>query len=184
MEKIPTFETERLILREVRYEDIPSYEKYFIDYEVISHLSAAVPWPYPQNGVRQFLDEMIYPHQGVDQWLWGIFEKKNPQELIGTVHLWRQGRPEHRGFWLGKPFWGKGYMTEAVGPVMDYAFNELGFEKLVFANARGNQKSRRVKEKTGARLIGVKPTKFVSPEYTESEVWELTKSEWLARQSS
>ena len=110
--------------------------------------------------------------------MWGVFEISSPNELIGCVDLWRDGHPENRGFWLGKNFWGKGYMTEAVKPVTSYAFNELGFEKLVFANAVGNLKSRRVKEKTGCRLIDIKPAKFVNPKYTEHEIWELTKLEW------
>ncbi len=177
---LPEFETERLILREVVPTDISSYEKYFVDYEVIGHLSSAVPWPYPKNGVGEFLEKFVFPTQGKTQWLWGIFEKSNPAELIGVVHLWREGRPENRGFWLGKPFWGKGYMTEAVNPVMNYAFNDLSFEKLVFANAVGNSKSRRVKEKTGAKLVDIKPAKFVNPSYTEHEIWELTKKEWQA----
>lgn len=179
--KLPIFKTARLLLKEVTSADIPSYEKYFVDYEVINQLSAAVPWPYPKNGIVEFLDKFISPDQGKTQWLWGIFEKENPNILIGVVHLWQNGRPENRGFWLGKAFWGKGYMTEAVTPVMDYAFNELGFEKLVFANAVGNEKSRRVKVKTGARLIGVKPGKFVNPKYTEHEIWELTKKEWIRK---
>lgn len=69
-------------------------------------------------------------------------------------------------------------MTEAVEPVMDYAFTNLGFEKLVFANAVGNIKSRRVKEKTGARLLYIEPAKFVNPAYTEHEIWELKKEDW------
>ena len=73
-------------------------------------------------------------------------------------------------------------MTEAVEPVMNYAFDGLGFTKLIFANAVGNRKSRRIKEKTGARLIDVRPAKFVNPAYTEHEVWELTKEEWEKRQ--
>lgn len=172
-----------MILRGVTQADIPSYQKYFSDYEVINHLSASVPWPFPENSAQDFLDKFIFPYQGSTQWLWGIFEKQNPHKLIGAVHLWKEGRPENRGFWLGKPFWGKGYMTEAVKPVMDFAFNELGFEKLVFANAVGNTKSRRVKEKTGAKLIDVKPAKFVNPKYTEHEIWELNKSEWSAQRS-
>lgn len=44
-------------------------------------------------------------------------------------------------------------MTEAVKPVMNFAFKELGFDQLVFTNAVGNQRSRRIEEKTGARLI-------------------------------
>lgn len=179
---LPEFKTERLILRGVTTADVPSYQRYFADYDIIGPLAAGVPWPYPENGVQQFLDTVIFPVQGIDQWLWGIFEKQNPTEVIGAVHLWREGHPENRGFWLGKPFWGKGYMTEAVEPVMNYAFNELGFETLFFANAIGNTKSRRVKEKTGARFMYVKPMKFVNPKFTETEIWELKKSEWTAHQ--
>ena len=74
----PAFETNRLKLRAVTQADVTSYQKYFADYEVISHLSAAVPWPFPENGVQDFLDKFIFPHQGKTQWLWGIFEKQNP----------------------------------------------------------------------------------------------------------
>ncbi len=179
----PTFQTDRLILRGVLESDIPSYQKYFSDYEIIRHLASVVPWPYPENGVQTFLETVIFPNQGKDQWMWGIFLKDNPAELIGCVHLWRQGRPENRGFWLGKPFWGKGIMTEAVAPVMDYAFGELGFPTLIFANALGNTRSRRIKEKTGARLIRVEPAKFVDPSLSVHEIWELRKEDWAVQGS-
>ena len=176
--KLPQFQTERLLLRGVNTSDIPAYEKHFVDYEVIQHLAVHVPWPYPKDGVAWFLENSIFPTQGQSTWLWGIFQKDNPAELIGAVHLWRESKPENRGFWLGKKFWGKGYMTEAVEPITHYAFNHLSFEKLVFANAVGNLKSRRIKEKTGAKMIAVQPAKFVNPKYTEHEIWELKKSDW------
>jgi [ribosomal protein S5]-alanine N-acetyltransferase len=69
-------------------------------------------------------------------------------------------------------------MTEAVFPITDYAFDVLGFETLFFSNALGNEKSRRVKEKTGARLLRTEPAKFVNPSYTEREIWELTRDQW------
>ncbi len=118
---------------------------------------------------------MILPNQGVDRWTWAIFSKEDKGEVIGVIDLWRKGTPEHRGFWLAKKHWGKGIMTEAVEPVMDYAFNELGFEKLIFANAVGNDRSRRVKKKIGAQFIEVRPAQFVNPKYTEHEIWELKK---------
>lgn len=183
MNTLPAFETERLILRGVTPEDIPAYKKYFVDYAIISQLSAGVPWPYPENGVEDYVTKVLLPIQGKDRWFWSIFLKTNPSEMIGGVDLWRVGIPEHRGFWLGKPFWGQGIMTEAVTPIMDYAFTSLGFDKLVFSNALGNVRSRRVKEKTGARLIGTRPAKLVDPAYTESETWELTKAEWSARRA-
>ncbi len=69
-------------------------------------------------------------------------------------------------------------MTEAVEPVMDYAFDHLGFEKLVYANAVGNPRSGRVKEKTGAKLVRKEPARFVDPALTEHEIYVLTKSGW------
>lgn len=177
-----TLTSERLILRPVEDSDLPSYEKHFVDYEVIRHLSAIVPWPYPENGVRDFLENVIKPNQGKNKWVWGIFLKENPAELIGIIDLWREGKPEHRGFWLGKRFWGQGIMTEAASLVNRYAFTELGFEQLIFSNAKGNIASRKVKEKTGAQLIDVQPAAFVDPGYTEQEVWRLTKQDWLDAQ--
>ncbi len=178
---LPILETPRLILREVTPEDIPSYKKHFVDYEVIRQLSDQVPWPYPEDGIEYFLNNVINPAQGKDRWMWGIFLKSNTSELIGAVDLWRQSRPENRGFWLGRKFWGQGFMTEACEAVNKCAFEQLGFEKIGFANAVGNTKSRRIKEKTGAKFLGVAPAKFVDPQYTEHELWELTKEDWSKR---
>lgn len=180
---LPAFETERLILREVTLDDSDSYEKNFADYDVIKNLSAGVPWPFPKGGTKEFLKSSILPNLGIDRWLWVILLKNNPNEVIGAVDLWREGTPEHRGFWLGKKYWGNGYMTEAVAPIMDYAFEDLGFEKLIFANAVGNIKSRRIKEKTGSTLLKVEPCSFVNPEFTEHEIWELTKENWKLHRS-
>lgn len=178
-QELPKFETERLYMRGVQLTDAETYQNNFADYEVIQHLSHLVPWPYPTNGAHEFLKNIILPKQGIDRWVWAIFFKENRNEVIGAVDLWRSGCPENRGFWLAKKHWGKGLMTEAVNPVMDYAFKSLGFEKLVFANAVGNTRSRRVKEKTGAKFIGTRPAKYVSPKYSEQEIWELSKENWL-----
>lgn len=177
----PKLTTDRLILRAVTEADIPSYQKYFVDYEVIRHLASIVPWPYPDNGVSSFVNERILPYQGRDKWVWGIFLNQRPDELVGVVDLWRQSNPENRGFWLGKKFWGRGIMTEAVTPVTDFAFTNLGFEKLIFSNAKGNIRSRRIKEKTGATLVSVEPASFVDSVYSEREIWELTKADWFER---
>lgn len=172
---IVQLETPRLILKGVVLNDALAYQKYFADYEVIRHLGAGVPWPYPENGAAEFIEKFILPIQGQDRWIWGIFLKSKPHELMGVVDLWRKEIPENRGFWLGKKFWGQGIMTEAVVPVNDYAFDELGFERLIFSNALGNLASRKIKGKTGAQLIKTEPAKFVDPKYTEREIWGLTK---------
>lgn len=179
-----SFETERLILRPITLEDIPSYQKNFADYEVIRFLAATVPWPYPENGAAFYIENMILPCQGKDRWCWGIFEKHDLNEVIGAVDLWRVPNPANRGFWLAHKHWNKGYMTEAVTPVMDYAFNELGFDELFFSNALGNTQSRRVKEKTGAKLTGIRDEVFVDPKFSKAENWYLSKNDWLTLKES
>jgi len=179
MSNVPTFRTSRLILREVTEADVPSYQKHFVDYEVIRHLAAGVPWPYPEDGVMSYLKSEIFPYQGKEKWVWGITLAENPSAVIGAIELLRKASPANRGFWLGREFWGRGYMTEATIPVTDYAFEALGFESLVFANAVGNKRSERIKEKSGARLVRVEPAEYVDPELKEKAVYELSKESWL-----
>ena len=179
MPNVPTIQTERLILRELIETDAPSYEKYFADYEVIRHLTNSVPWPYPEGGALSFIQSGVMPQQGISKWVWAITLKDDPDNLIGAVELLAIASPSNRGFWLGQPFWGKGYMTEAVFSINNYAFEHLGFERLIFANAVSNKRSARIKEKTGARFIGVEPVQYVDPLLTQRELYELTKEEWL-----
>lgn len=175
---IPEFTTERLLLKGVTAADIPAYTQHFVDYDVIRNLASTVPWPYPADGVRDFVMTDILPAQGCDRWVWGLFLRSAPAELVGAVDLWRAGKPEHRGFWLGQKFWGNGYMTEAVAPITDYAFAELGFEELIFENAVDNLRSRRVKEKMGAQFLRTRTASYVDPSFGESELWRLTKEAW------
>ena len=176
--QIPEFETKILFLRGVKLEDADSYEKNFVDYEVIQHLFHKVPWPYPKGGVKEFLTKEVLPNQGLTRWFWVIFLKENRNEVIGSIELLKNAQPGNRGFWLARQYWGKGFMTEAIDPVTDYAFEHIKFEKLIFANAVGNYQSRRIKEKTGAVYIGERSEKFVNPAYDRCELWELTKENW------
>lgn len=176
---IPKFSTHRLILKGVTETDVKFITKYFVDYEVIRHLAHAVPWPYPENGVEEYIQNVVLPNQGKGRWTWGIYLKESPNEIIGSVDLWIEGTPENRGFWLARKYWNQGIMTEAMYPIIDFAFDDVGFEKLIFANALGNIRSRKVKEKTGCKLIDVTPCKFVDPGFTEQEIWELSKEDWV-----
>jgi len=174
----PVFETDRLILRGPTLEDAAAIQQHFNDYAVIGELSVHVPWPYPEDGAVKFLQNVVLPRQGNDHWVWGVFLREKALELIGIVDLWRKETPENRGFWLARKHWGKGLMTEAIAPVTAYAFDVLEFERLIFCNAVGNLRSRRIKEKSGATWLRTEPAKFVNPDYTEREVWELRKADW------
>jgi RimJ/RimL family protein N-acetyltransferase len=178
---IAELETERLILRDVRLADPAAYTKNFAVYDIVRHLAAAIPWPYPQTGFADFIAGRIEPEQGKTCWCWALYLKTDPAEPIGNIDLRWGDNKENRGFWLARQYWGHGYMTEATDAVTDYAFDVLGFERLIVSNAVGNTRSRRIKEKAGALWLRNEPFKFVDPALVEREVWELTKAAWKNR---
>ena len=53
------------------------------------------------------------------------------------------------GYWLGKPFWGRGYMPEAAREILRNGFEDLGMNAIWCGYYEGNQKSKRVQEKLG-----------------------------------
>ncbi len=53
------------------------------------------------------------------------------------------------GYWLGKPFWGRGYMPEAAAALLDYGFSQLHMTTVWCGYYDGNNKSRRVQQKLG-----------------------------------
>src|SRR6516162_1747086 len=65
-----------------------------------------------------------------------------------------EGLPEI-GYWLGVPFWGQGYATEAVRAVIDHAFEDLGYDVVAGGARVSNPASRRVLEKCGFQWTGV-----------------------------
>ena len=113
-----------------------------------------------------------------DDLVWAIAEKQGSGQLIGVIHYMAEDTGAgHRGFWLGGPWQGRGYMTEAVIAVQDYLFLELGLERVVVTNSVNNPASRRIKEKTGAKWLG----RISFPHRDgcdESEAWEITREEW------
>jgi RimJ/RimL family protein N-acetyltransferase len=176
----PTLHTPRLTLRPPTEADVPSWQKYFADWEVIKHLSTQVPWPYPDDGVVEHWECRVQPALTANTaWHWAITERERPGVLIGTIDL----RPDatengNRGFWLGRPFWGRGYMTEAVTAIQDWVFTKTDLSRIVVKNAVSNVASRRIKEKTGAQFVGNDDAPHNSGD-TLGEVWEVHKEAWL-----
>ncbi|MGA8155176.1 MAG: GNAT family N-acetyltransferase [Rhodoplanes sp.] len=76
--------------------------------------------------------------------------------IAGACGLeWRDGPNPEIGYWLGVPYWGHGYATEAVRALIDQAFGDLGYEAVEAGARTTNAVSRRVLEKCGFQWTGV-----------------------------
>ena len=58
------------------------------------------------------------------------------------------------GYWLGKPFWGQGFATEAAEAVIRHAFEADGFDYLIAGHFSDNPASKRIIEKLGFEPLG------------------------------
>lgn len=180
----PTLETARLILRPMRLEDAPAIQEHFPEWEVVRHLLARVPWPYPDDGALTNVRECLEKRARGEQLYWAITLKGGDDALIGRIDLRPDaGDHEMRGFWLAREHWGRGLMTEAAEAVTAYAFETLGWPHIYVTNAATNAASHRIKEKQGFALVEVVPGEFVEGSRPK-EVWLLTREAWLGRRAA
>lgn len=181
--QIPQLETPRLILRPLVLEDAEQTQPLFAQWDIVKHLAAIVPWPYPPDGGRTFYKDVAIPAmERGEAWHWTIRLKSNPTQIIGAISLQTTGDSD-RGFWLGIPWQGRGYMTEASEATFDFWFNTLGQPRLRTFKAAENIGSRRISEKSGMRMIAVEERDFVAGRLL-AEVWEITAEEWRAARRS
>ena len=86
------------------------------------------------------------------------------------------------GYWIGVPFWGNGYIPEAVRRLQKYAFEELGYTAMWCGYYEGNEKSKRCQEKCGFTYHHTeenKPCPLMGDVRTEHFTY-LTKEQWQA----
>ena len=69
--------------------------------------------------------------------------------LNGHTDMTNSGDECELGYWLGKPFWGRGFMPEAAGELIRHGFEDLGMKTIWCGYYDGNLKSKRVQEKLG-----------------------------------
>jgi ribosomal-protein-alanine N-acetyltransferase len=177
----PTIQTSRLILRPLALSDAPAIQRHFNNWNVIRNLASVVPWPYPDDGAENFIRLQLEKiAAGEEIYHWVLTLRSDDAEAIGNIHF-RPGANSpkgNRGFWLAEPYWNRGLMTEAIAAVNDFAFMALGIEEFYVCNVISNEASRRVKQKTGAELVGYIELAHHNGQ-SKSERWRVTRENWL-----
>ena len=96
-------ETPRLRLRPLRFTDAPRIQQLFSHWEIVRYMAAAIPWPYPEDGARQYLEAVLPKNTFKEQYDWAITVKSEPNDqLIGAIGLYPNSKEDNRGFWLGE----------------------------------------------------------------------------------
>ena len=172
--------TKRLVLKPLGLGDVEAVQEHFPHPDIVRYLSLGVPWPYPEDGAYQFINNVVLPNQALGiAWHWSIRKLSNPDSLIGVISVCISDE-ENRGFWIARPWQGLGYATEASIAVNDFWFNVLNQDVLRVPKAIENTASRKISESSGMRVIKKELREFVSG-WHETEIWEITRDEWQSR---
>ena len=150
----PTLETARLILRPFAPADAKEVQR-LAGSRAIADTTLNIPHPYG-NGVAQ---EWISKHQAVFDEGKGItfaVTRKSDGALLGAISLMNvaAGHQAELGYWIGEPFWGHGYCTEAARAVVAHAFGALGLNRVHSCHFTRNPASGRVMQKIGMKHEG------------------------------
>jgi len=170
----------RLLLKPLVAEDAQQIQKLYPRREIVRYMVASVPWPYPENGAENYVNNVALPDmaKGI-AWFWTIRKREIPDKVMGLICFYDE-EDNNRGFWLAPEYQGQGFMREASIAATDYCFNVLNKPVMRASKAAVNSRSQRISVSSGMRLIKTVKKEYVSG-LLDSELWEITRDEWNAR---
>jgi RimJ/RimL family protein N-acetyltransferase len=143
--------TDRLLLRPGWIEDAPALARGLGDSAVSRNL-ARVPFPYSLADAEAWLGRA--GDDGLPSLLVFARTRRAPR-LVGGVGLHRGGDGAvELGYWIGRPYWGLGFATEAAGAMVRLAHDSLRLPRIVSGHFRDNPASANVLRKLGFRSTG------------------------------
>jgi RimJ/RimL family protein N-acetyltransferase len=129
-------------------------------------------------------------HREENEVYWYIYHKDHPLEQIGSISLFQFTTADANiasamlGYTIHEGHRGKGYMSEALGAILGFAFEKLGLQRVEARVRTTNDASRSVVQRAGFKVMGVvRQGKWAlgddkGIQIMESEVWTLGKEDW------
>lgn len=147
MEKFPVIQTERLILSQLEEKDIPFIVE-LLQHRIFSDLTSNIPYPYEENDARSWVKMSKEAFENNTGYTFAIRNKED--QIIGAIGLHdREDDKAELGYWIGIPYWNKGYVTEVAKAIIDFGFDELKLNKIFATHFPHNPASGRIMEKVG-----------------------------------
>ncbi|WFB66245.1 GNAT family N-acetyltransferase [Chryseobacterium sp. WX] len=153
MEKFPVLQTERLILSQLEEKDIPFIVE-LLQHRIFSDLTSNIPYPYVENDARSWVKMSKEAFENNAGYTFAIRNKEG--QIMGAIGLHdREDDKAELGYWIGIPYWNKGYVTEAAKGIIDFGFDELKLNKIFATHFLHNPASGRIMEKIGMKKEAV-----------------------------
>jgi RimJ/RimL family protein N-acetyltransferase len=139
-------QTARLRLRSVVDADAARIAALAGDWDVAS-MTGRIPYPYSEDAARHWVSGLAEREE--------VFGIELGGELIGICGFTPEPNGDAElGYWIGKPYWGQGFATEAANAVMAHGYAKSGVRRFLCKHLTGNPASARVIKKLGFRYVG------------------------------
>jgi len=176
---IPTLETERLRLRPFTFDDEAAVFALASDPAIARFVRFEAHRTRAET--RAFLELVFDHYRRGDPFAWAIVLREGGC-LIGSCGFVSQA-PERKsaeiGYWLGKPYWGKGYAVEAARALVRFGFEQMGLERVEAKCFLENRAGQHVIEKLGMRCEGTDGNDRIKGEYPELQLFSVARCDWL-----
>ena len=185
MRNYPQLKTDRLILRRFEHSDADEIQQLAGAHEV-AEMTLNIPHPYIDGMAEIWIEthqEEFESGMGV---VFAVVEQET-DHLVGAVGLIVTQRFNRAdlGYWIGKPYWGRGYATEASREILRYGFIDLKLNKISATHMTRNPASGRVMEKIGMEKEGLlKQHALKWDEFVDLAVYGLLAKNWRRNQES
>jgi RimJ/RimL family protein N-acetyltransferase len=174
-----TLSTGRLLLRQPRRDDAPRIARYLNNFRVAGNL-ARVPYPYREADAHAWLATWRADTPPAQT---GFVLDLPGEGLIGNCgfHLAPDGTPSV-GYWLGEPFWNRGFMSEALAAVVGWYFEVTEATSVASGVFTFNKASLAIQRKVGFTEIGTSTIHCLARHEDVRHIdTVLTRATWAAR---
>lgn len=150
----PVIETDRLKLRPFNLDDSERVQS-LAGSDDIAETVLNIPHPYEDGMAEQWISghlKEFFHDEGISF----AIERKEDGLLIGAIGL--TGNRKHNravlGYWVGSPYWGNGYCTEAAQATINHGLKVEGYHRILASHLKCNPASGRVMQKCGMKHEG------------------------------
>jgi [ribosomal protein S5]-alanine N-acetyltransferase len=175
----PTLETARLSLRPYTEADIPELLP-LIGTREVAATTLRIAHPYTEQDARDFLQLSKDPDK-----LWLAITLRSDGRQIGGIGLRLEKQHQHAelGYWLGVPFWGHGYATEAASEILRYGFGALALHRIFASHFKHNPASGHILKNIGMKYEGCQREHLRKwDQFVDSELYGILRREWEVRE--
>ena len=179
MAERPTIRTERLVLRPLHIGDAPQVQRLAGASEVAEQ-TLSIPHPYEEGLAEQWIGPQQEAFDRGEAVTFAVTLRETG-ELVGAVGLIlsSKDRSAELGYWVGVPYWGRGYATEAASAAAGFAFSALGLHRIHAGVFARNKESTKVLKKIGMKREGrLRQHHLKRGRYLDLDKFGILEEEW------